>query len=35
MKFNVVTDLKDSFNPYPKPEKKQKLSQKRSDKKEK
>lgn len=35
MKFNVVTDLKDSFNPYPKSEEKQKTGQKRTDKTEK
>ena len=31
----IVTDLSNSFNPCPKPEKKQKTGQKRTDKTEK
>lgn len=35
MNFNVVTDLSNSFHPYPKQKKRQKTGQKRTDKTEK
>lgn len=34
MSFKIASNLKDSFNPYPKPQKKEKARQKRTDKTE-